>query len=51
MAGLAEAQAAGGDHVAAMVSLDRSIEILWTLHQTLPRLGGSAISEKQLNRR
>jgi hypothetical protein len=36
MARLAEAQAALGDHTAAMASLDASIEILRALHKTLP---------------
>jgi hypothetical protein len=39
MARLADAQAAIGDHTAAMVSLDASIEILRALHRALPTAG------------
>ncbi len=39
IARLAEAQAAAGNHAAAMTSLDTSIEIMRALHQTLPTAG------------
>jgi tetratricopeptide (TPR) repeat protein len=39
MVGLAEAQAAVGDHAAAMASLGASIEIVRVLYQTLPTAG------------